>query len=128
VKHSAGERGFTLIELVIVIVILGILASIALPKYEDLRGQAQAATIRAQIGTIRATLAIQYAKTAAMSGATAAYPALTGAVFNDGLVPQESVTGSRAVKTTAGLDGTGGWQYTQSTGLVKCNLYAYSSY
>jgi len=41
-----NEAGFTLIELVIVIVILGILASVAIPKYEDMREQARAATLR----------------------------------------------------------------------------------
>ena len=56
------------------------------------------------------------------------YPALTGAIFNTGQVPLEVATSSRAVKTTPGLDGAGGWQYTQASGLVKCNLYAYSSY
>jgi hypothetical protein len=35
---------------------------------------------------------------------------------------------SLAVKTTAGVDNTGGWQYIQATGLVKVNVAAYSSY
>jgi MSHA pilin protein MshA len=41
-----NEAGFTLIELVIVIVILGILASVAIPKYEDMREQARTATLK----------------------------------------------------------------------------------
>ena len=32
------------------------------------------------------------------------------------------------VKTTAGVDNTGGWQYIQTTGMVKANLSAYSTY
>ena len=123
-RHS---RGFTLIELVIVIVVLGILASIALPKYEDLATTARASAIKASLGSIRATIHIQLAKTAMTSG-IASFPPLTGAIFADGQLPTEPVTPSQAVKTTPGVDNTGGWVYLQATGQVKCNLNAYSTY
>jgi len=121
-----SEKGFTLIEIVIAIVIIGILSAIAIPKYEDMREEARTATIKGQLGTIRAAIAIQYAKSAL--GGTAAFPTLNGTIFMEGSVPKEPVNRSNAVKTTGGVDNAGGWQYTAATGLVKANLNAYSSY
>ena len=120
------ESGFTLIELVIVIVILGILAAVAIPKYEDMREQARVATVKGQLGSIRSSIAIQYARNA-LNG-TATFPVLDGTIFADGRVPKEPINNSNAVKTTAGVDNTGGWQYTAATGIVKINVSAYSSY
>jgi len=120
------NAGFTLIELVIVIVILGILAAVAIPKYEDMREQARTAALKGQLGSIRSAVAIQYARNALSGSAT--FPTLTGAIFADGNVPKEPVDNSNAVKTTPGVDDAGGWQYTQATGIVKANLSAYSSY
>jgi prepilin-type N-terminal cleavage/methylation domain-containing protein len=123
-KHT--ESGFTLIELVIVIVILGILASVAIPKYEDMREQARVATMKGQLGSLRSAIAIQYARNALNGSAT--FPTLDGTIFADGRVPKEPVNNLNTVKTTAGIDNTGGWQYNSVTGVVKANLNAYSSY
>ncbi|ARV20380.1 Fimbrial protein [Curvibacter sp. AEP1-3] len=46
------QSGFTLIELVMVIVILGILSAVAIPKFVDLSGDAQAAATQALAGAI----------------------------------------------------------------------------
>ena len=52
--------GFTLIELVIVIVILGILAAAALPRFSDLSTDARVATINGLAGGIRSAAAITH--------------------------------------------------------------------
>ncbi len=49
----SGQRGFTMIELVVVIVILGILAAFALPKYMGLENQARIAALNGMTGSIR---------------------------------------------------------------------------
>jgi len=125
-NRKQGDSGFTLIELVIVIVILGILAAVAIPKYEDMREQARVATIKGQLGSIRSAIAIQYARNALNGSPT--FPSLDGTIFADGRVPKEPVNSSDAVKTTPGIDDAGGWQYNATTGIAKANLNAYSSY
>ena len=49
----SSQRGFTLIELVVVIVILGILAAFAVPKFMGLEDQARIASVNAMAGSLR---------------------------------------------------------------------------
>lgn len=56
-----NEKGFTLIELVMVIVILGILTAVAVPKFIDLRTEAQTASLQGVVGNISSASAVNYA-------------------------------------------------------------------
>ena len=56
------EKGFTLIELVMVIVILGILAAFALPRFADLGGDARLSTLEGARGSVKSAAAIAHSR------------------------------------------------------------------
>jgi len=57
---NSKQRGFSLIELVVVIVILGILAAFALPKFMGLEAQARASTVNSMMGSVKSAAAMAY--------------------------------------------------------------------
>jgi len=56
------QKGFTLIELVVVMVILALLAAVAVPKFLDLQKQAEVASVQKVVGNIRSALSLRVAR------------------------------------------------------------------
>ncbi|MBI3267572.1 MAG: type II secretion system protein [Planctomycetes bacterium] len=134
--------GFTLIELVMVIVILGILAAIAIPRLFDFSGDAKKATTLGILGAVRTAIALYYAKNALpppTGGSMPWWPTLTHLRSSDGgpgfvmeskmadnpfslagvTTSRNDITDTPLLSTalrvdTFGVGNTGAWAYDES--------------
>jgi prepilin-type N-terminal cleavage/methylation domain-containing protein len=88
------QRGFTLIELVMVIVILGLLAAVAIPKFVDLGSEARGAAMAGVTGALSSASAVNYAsrKASSSKGVAVANCTDVGAALQGGVPAGYTIT------------------------------------
>lgn len=117
---KSNKKGFTLIELMIVVAIIGILAAIAIPKFAELIRKSGEGASKGNLGSIRSSLSIYYGD---MEGS---YPAQIGALTIAGkylsVVPNAKTPNYHADGSTevdgalTAVTGAGGWYYDNVIG------------
>lgn len=127
-----SQSGFTLIELIIIIVVLGILAAVAIPKYQDITNEAKTAACKGALGSLRSGVSIYYATQIVRTG-TPTWPPIDslrsiGTVMIQSLPanPYQLATSAPDSIVTGVTKGTvvgvrGGWAYKPSTGEIWAN-------
>jgi prepilin-type N-terminal cleavage/methylation domain-containing protein len=128
-EEMFNKKGFTLVELVMVIVILGILAAVAIPYFYNLSADARDAAEQGVLGGIRAGITTYYANNktfpATLDAATNAVCSGTNACFNT-ILAQGGITSSEWAKASATSyvhtgTNTSTYTYTPASGQFVCS-------
>jgi len=126
-KHVRNEEGFTLIEIIAVLVILGILAAVAVPKFIDLQQSAQEKAIQGALAAVKSQVVLDYssailsAPTQASNWVGLGAAGTSSQLFGDfsGLYNVSASTGSVLVTVASGPNTT--WFVGTST--ASFNIY-----
>jgi len=117
-----NKKGFTLIELVMIIVILGILSAVAIPRFFNLSSNAKTAAERGVVGGVRAGISTYFA------GNSQAYPATLDSAADgacttsnqcfDTVLSQGGITSDWTRNSSTSYTGPAGttYTYTAATG------------
>jgi len=127
------RKGFTLVEILIVVVILGILAAIVVPQFTNATQDAQAGNIKAQLDTLNNQIELFRARTNAYptaadysSSSTVGGHTTWGTLINGGYVkapPVNPVNGSSTVIFATAGDAAAGWYWDDVTNTLNASYF-----
>jgi general secretion pathway protein G len=129
--QSRKQSGFTLVEILIVVIILGILAAIVIPQFTNAGESAKGSSLVSQLQTLRSQLELYQIQH------NGSYPTtwnqLTSNTTQDGTVgsgefgpylqqPSRNPFSSAAPTPTGNIGASDGWNYNATTGVVKAEI------
>ena len=127
------NKGFTLIELIVVLVLLGLIAAVAVPKYLDMTQKARENSLKSNLSSVRGAINLAYSQSVLENAPSpGSYPStISGSMFETNVVPDDIMTPTNDVRIVTGSvtsDNSGGWVYNPSTGEVRIDLDSYVSW
>jgi general secretion pathway protein G len=131
-------KGFTLVELLIVVIILGILAAVVIPQFSDAAGDAQQSSLTTNLQTIRGQLELYrlqhnstYPLLASFTAQMTAGTDISGSPGVDFGPYLQSIPNNPFTNTndlgTGGLDSSA-WYYDEATGEFRANNTGYETF
>ncbi len=129
--RARAEAGFTLVELVVVVAVLGLLAAVAIPKYQNITAEAKLSACEGALGGLRSGVALFYANSAVTNSGSASWPSLVelqavGTVMMQE-IPANPYAGDYGSVIVAGttrgvvVEADAGWAYNATSGEIWPN-------